>query len=124
MRFTRTYRPATIVNFPKLADGPFTGYPRVFGIAWAFVAHTDSRFDREMLVRFVSAYQEVQPLTIGELWAVSITLRIVLIENLRRLAQQITTSRAERDMADGIADRSAWRGRPTGRIRRHCSGAA
>ena len=57
-------------QLPKLADGPFTGYPRVFGIAWAFVAHTDSRFDPEMLVRFVRAYQEVQPLTIGELWAV------------------------------------------------------
>ena len=92
-------------QLPKLAVGPFTGYPRVFGIAWAFVAHTDSRFDSEMLVRFVRAYQEVQPLTIGELWAVSITLRIVLIENLGRLAQQITTSRAERDLADGLADR-------------------
>ena len=92
-------------QLPKLAVGPFTGYPRVFGIAWAFVAHTDSRFNSEMLVRFVRAYQEVQPLTIGELWAVSITLRIVLIENLGRLAQQITTSRAERDLADGLADR-------------------
>ena len=70
-------------QLPKLADGPFTGYPRVFGIAWAFIAHSDSRFDSEMLVRFVSAYQEVQPLTIGELWAVSITLRIVLIEKSR-----------------------------------------
>ena len=69
-------------QLPKLAAGPFAGYPRVFGIAWAFVAHTDSRFDPEMLVRFVRAYQEVQPLTIGELWAVSITLRIVLVENL------------------------------------------
>ena len=92
-------------QLPKLADGPFTGYPRVFGIAWAFIAHSDSRFDSEMLVRFVRAYQEVQPLTIGELWAVSITLRVVLIENLGRLAQQITTSRAERDLADGLADR-------------------
>ena len=92
-------------QLPKLADGPFMGYPRVFGIAWAFIAHSDSRFDSEMLVRFVRAYQEVQPLTIGELWAVSITLRIVLIENLGRLAQQITTSRAQRDLADGIADR-------------------
>jgi cyclic beta-1,2-glucan synthetase len=71
-------------QLPKLADGPFTGYPRVFGIAWAFIAHSDSRFDSEMLVRFVRAYQEVQPLTIGELWAVSITLRVVLIENLGR----------------------------------------
>ena len=92
-------------QLPKLAVGPFAGYPRVFGIAWAFVAHTDSRFDPEMLVRFVRAYQEVQPLTIGELWAVSITLRIVLIENLGRLARQITNSRAERQLADGLADR-------------------
>ena len=75
-------------QLPKLAVGPFAGYPRVFGIAWAFVAHTDSRFDPEMLVRFVRAYQKVQPLTIGELWAVSITLRIVLIENLGRLADR------------------------------------
>ena len=64
--------------------GPFEGYPRVFGLAWAFVAHTDSRFDPEMLCRFVRAYQRVQPLTIGELWAVAITLRVVLVENLRR----------------------------------------
>ena len=76
---TRYYR-----QLPKLADGPLEGYPRVFGIAWAFVAHTDSRFDPEMLCRFVRAYQKVQPLTIGELWAVAITLRIILVENLRR----------------------------------------
>ncbi len=36
-------------QLPKLVDGPFTGYPRVFGVAWAFVAHTDSHFDPEML---------------------------------------------------------------------------
>ena len=29
----------------------------MFGLAWAFVAHTDSRFDPEMLCRFVRAYQ-------------------------------------------------------------------
>ena len=92
-------------QLPKLASGPLAGYPRVFGIAWAFVAHTDSRFDVEMLVRFVDAYQEAQPLTIGELWAVSITLRIVLIENLRRLAGQITKNRASRQAADRVADR-------------------
>ncbi|WP_127088283.1 GH36-type glycosyl hydrolase domain-containing protein [Aquabacter cavernae] len=92
-------------QLPKLAAGPFTGYPRVFGVAWAFVAHTDSRFDPEMLRRFLNAYQEVQPLTIGELWAVSITLRIVLVENLRRLARLIVDERASRREADGLADR-------------------
>ena len=92
-------------QLPKLADGPFAGYPRVFGIAWAFVAHADSRFDTEMLCRYVRAYQEVQPLTIGELWAVSITLRIVLIENLRRLAGRIVDSYSARRDADQVADR-------------------
>ena len=92
-------------QLPKLADGPFVGYPRVLGVAWAFVAHTDSRFDPEALRCFIRAYQRVQPLTIGELWAVAITLRIVLVENLRRAAARIVSSRAARQEADALADR-------------------
>ncbi len=92
-------------GLPKLAEGPLKGYPRVFGVAWAFVAHTDSRFEPEMLCRFVQAYQRVQPLTIGELWAVAITLRIVLVENLRRAAERIVNERAARQAADALADR-------------------
>src|SRR3984957_6323555 len=92
-------------QLPRLADGPFVGYPRVFGIAWAYIAHSDSRFDPESLRLFVRAYQRVQPLTIGELWAVAITLRIVLVENLRRAAGRIVGSRAARQDADSAADR-------------------
>ncbi len=92
-------------QLPKLAEGSFAGYPRVFGLAWAFVAHTDSNFDPDILRRFIAAYQRVQPLTIGELWAVAITLRIVLIENLRRLADQMTAGRAARADADTLANR-------------------
>jgi cyclic beta-1,2-glucan synthetase len=97
--------PSFYRRLPKLGDGPFDGYPRVLGVAWAFVAHTDSRFDPESLQRFVSAYQRIQPLTIGELWAVAITLRIVLVENLRRAAARIVSSRAARQEADALADR-------------------
>src|SRR6202022_1214934 len=92
-------------QLPKLADGPFAGYPRVFGVAWALIAHSDSRFDPDSLRLFVRAYQRVQPLTIGELWAVAITLRIVLVENLRRAAARIVSSRAARQEADAMADR-------------------
>ena len=92
-------------QLPKLLTGPFAGYPRVFGIAWAFVAHTDSCFDAEILTSAINAYQSIQPLTIGELWAVSITLQIVLIENLRRLAQEVTDDRNARRDADVAADR-------------------
>ena len=92
-------------QLPKLADGPLAGYPRVFGLAWAFVAHTDSRFEPQVLCRFVCAYQKVQPLSIGELWALAITLRIVLVENLRRAAERIADGRAARQQADTLADR-------------------
>jgi len=91
-------------KLPKLATGHLQGYPRVFGVAWAFVAHTDSRFDPEALGRFVAAYQRVQPLTIGELWAVAISLRVVLVENLRRIAERIVRSRTARREADALAD--------------------
>ena len=91
-------------RLPKLASGHLEGYPRVFGVAWAFVAHTDSRFEPELLRRFVNSYQRVQPLTIGELWALAITLRVVLVENLRKLADSIVRSRRAREEADRLVD--------------------
>jgi cyclic beta-1,2-glucan synthetase len=91
-------------QLPKLAEDPLRGYPRVIGLAWAFVAHTDSRFEPETLQRFVRRFQHVQPLTIGELWAIPIALRLVLVENLRRLAERIVNGRAARHGADALAD--------------------
>lgn len=91
-------------QLPKLAEGPFAGYPRVLGIVWAYVAHGDSLFVPEVLARFVRAYQTVAPLTIGELWAVAITLRIVLIENIRRLSDEIILAHAQRSAADRLVD--------------------
>jgi cyclic beta-1,2-glucan synthetase len=91
-------------ELPKLASGPLEGYPRVYGVAWSFVAHTDSRIDLATLRRFMLAYQRVTPLTIGELWALAISLRLVLVENLRRLAERIVARGAARERADAIAD--------------------
>ncbi|MBW4024022.1 MAG: glycosyl transferase [Proteobacteria bacterium] len=91
-------------QLPRLVDGPFKGYPRVFGLSWAFIAHTDSRIDPQTLCRFLRAYQHVQPLTIGELWAVAIALRVVLVENLRRLAENIISDQSARGAANALAD--------------------
>src|ERR1700733_1064806 len=115
-------------QLPRLADGPFAGYPRVFGIAWAYIAHSDSRFDPNSLRLFVRAYQRVQALTIGELWAVAITLRIVLVENLRRAAARIVSSRAARQDADSAADRllgvNGYAAEPDALARRGATGAS
>ncbi|NOU21095.1 MAG: phosphorylase, partial [Methyloglobulus sp.] len=91
-------------ELPKLAGGVLAGYPRIYGIAWALVAHTDSRFAPDLLTVFVRAYQTIEPLTLGELWAIPITLRVLLVENLRRLAVRIMRSQTSRRLADEFVD--------------------
>ncbi len=92
-------------ELPKLTEGELKGYPRIYALALALIAHTDCRLDTETLRRFIAAYQTVSPLTIGELWAVAITLRLALVENLRRLATLIVSAREEREQADKLADK-------------------
>ncbi len=105
LRDIRTLLPRRFFeHLPRLDAGHLAGLPRVYGIAWAFVAHTDSRFDPELLLRFVHAYQQVQPLEIAELWALPTVLRIVMVENGRRLAARIVASMGGREQADRHAD--------------------
>src|SRR5579871_11754 len=87
-------------QLPKLADGPFRGLPRVYALSVQLLAHTDSCLDEANLLHFVKAFQTVTPLTIGELWAVPIMLRLGLLENLRRLAEQMQQTWGERQKAD------------------------
>jgi cyclic beta-1,2-glucan synthetase len=91
-------------ELPKLESGPLQGYPRVYALTAHFVAHTDSRFETETLRRFILGYQRSAPLTMGELWASAILLRMVLVENLRRLAERIVQRRLAREEADALAD--------------------
>ena len=91
-------------QLPKIATGPLAGHPQIFGIAWAFIAHTDSRFDASQFIEFINAYQNVRPLTIGELWAAAISLRLVLIENLRRISAQTVALMDMRELADARVD--------------------
>lgn len=92
-------------ELPKLATGKLKDHPRIYAVALAVIAHTDSRLDTNTLRRFIASYQTVAPLSIGELWAVAITLRLSLVENLRRLATAIVLARQEREDADKLADK-------------------
>jgi cyclic beta-1,2-glucan synthetase len=92
-------------QLPKLQSRELAGYPRVYAVALALIAHTDSRLDAETLTRFIRCYQRVTPLSIGEVWAIAITLRVALVENLRRLALRIVSARDAREQADKLADK-------------------
>ena len=91
-------------ELPRLADGPSAALPRVYDIALETISHGDGRLDTDGLGGFVSAYQAVTPLTIGELWAIPIMLRLALLENLRRVAARIGADRVDRNRADYWAD--------------------
>ncbi len=52
-------------SLPVLANSGLAGLPRVYAIAWAFVAHADSAFEPALLVDFLRAYQIEQALTQG-----------------------------------------------------------
>ncbi len=91
-------------ELPKLAGGVLAGSPRVYALAIEIIAHTDSTLDEPMLARFIKAYQEITPLSMGEVWAVPIMLRLGLVENLRRLADSIVETQCHRRCAEAWAD--------------------
>jgi hypothetical protein len=97
-------------ELPRLLDGISAGLPRVYDIALETISHGDGRVDPENLSSFVAAYQSVNVLELGELWAIPIMLRLALIENLRRVAARITVHRLDRNRASygTPRTRSGW----------------
>jgi len=92
-------------GLPRLLNGPSEGFPRVYDIALEIIAHSDGHVDINSLSNFISAYQKVNHLTIGELWALPIMLRLALIENLRRVAARIAVDRIDENLANYWADK-------------------
>jgi cyclic beta-1,2-glucan glucanotransferase len=90
---------------PRLLKGPSAGLPRVYDLALETISHGDARADLESLGGFVTAYQTITKLKLGELWAIPIMLRLALIENLRRVAALLAADRLDCDLADSWADK-------------------
>jgi cyclic beta-1,2-glucan synthetase len=93
-------------TLPTLASREHAGHARVYAIAVELIRHSDSRLDRQQLIQFLNSYQRVAPLTIGELWAWPSMLKLALIENLRRLAEELLFARAARRAADTYVSRA------------------
>ncbi len=101
----RLLPPSFSRELPRLASGSVASFPRVYGIALELIAHVDGRIDAVHLNSFISAYQSVASLKLGELWALPLMLRLALMENLRRVAVRIAAARRDRDLAGDWAER-------------------
>lgn len=96
-------------TLPTLALRDHAGQARVYAMAVELIRHSDSRLSRPTLLQFLTSYQRIAPLTIGELWAWPSMLKLALVENLRRLADEHLAARAARLAADRyvtLADRA------------------
>ena len=92
-------------DLPALAPPEMEGAARVYALAVELIRHSDSRLDESQLARFLNGFQAVAPLTIGELWAWPSMLRLALLENLRRLTEELLAARDARRAADAYVAR-------------------
>jgi cyclic beta-1,2-glucan synthetase len=92
-------------ELPVLADGSLAGYPRVYEAAITLISHTEGRVDLDSLELFVAAFQQVAPLSIGELWAMPAMLRLGCLESVRRMTLRTVERLSEVEAADEWAGR-------------------
>lgn len=92
-------------ELPVLEDGPDAGTLRIHKLAAELVFQTDCRIDRQNIDIFLRAYQAISPLSIGELWAFPLMIRMALIEKIHQLSNQVLLHQQDHEWADFWANR-------------------
>ena len=85
-------------RLPVLIKGYCSVYPRVYSIALEIVAHTNGSIDEKSITSFIQAYQSQSLLSMCELWAMPLMLRIALIEHQEHM-------RSHQGVKAGVAQR-------------------
>jgi len=88
----------------KLVEGPLRRLPRVYGNRLAYVRAYRQPVRSDRCGRFVQAYQRVQPLTMGELWAGGDHAARRARRESSTLGGEHRSRRAARQEADALAD--------------------
>lgn len=92
-------------KLPVLKEGYLKGYPRVYAIALEMVAHSNGSIDEKVITTFIQAYQSQKLLSMAELWAVPLMLRIALAESVRNVCEKIHVSRIEWHKAEEMVSK-------------------
>src|SRR4051812_44341663 len=96
--------PGFFRRLPRIAADEFAGLPRIYAMALELIRTSAGRLDPQRLHRFVTAFQSMTPLTMGELWAWPSALKFALVDHLRTRADVLATSRAHREEADRLVE--------------------
>ncbi len=87
-------------RLPTIAADEFAGLPRIYALALELIRTSAGHLDASRLQRFISAYQSVTPLTIGELWAWPSALKLALVEAVSARGEVLASTLSQRQLAD------------------------
>jgi cellobiose phosphorylase len=92
-------------RLPVLKSGPNRGSKRIYIIILNLLEHTGGQANPKLLEDFLGQYQQTLPLTMGELWAVPVFLRIAIINRLRCLFEELNRNVLSKHQAHLILKR-------------------
>lgn len=92
-------------SLPILKSGSLKGYPRIYAISREILGFYKDKVSIENISAFLSKYQNTTILTMGELWALPIMLKISYIEFIGRSATFIVNKANDRHRGEELADR-------------------
>ncbi|MDP1546472.1 MAG: hypothetical protein Q8L87_10650, partial [Anaerolineales bacterium] len=89
-----------LVELPKLSETSLQGHSRIFALAREWIGYSQGQIDLTQAAIFVQDYQQVMPLTIGELWALPIMLRIGILERLAYATSELTGIEVSKSLSE------------------------
>jgi cyclic beta-1,2-glucan synthetase len=108
--------PSFFRRLPRVATDEFAGLPRIHALALELIRCSAGSLDAQRLHRFITAFQSITPLTIGELWAWPSALKFALVQHLRVRADILAQSRVHQREADRLAGTLETGSVPLGRM--------
>ena len=94
--------PSFFRRLPQIAADEFAGLPRIYAMAVELIRCSAGRLDSQRLRRFVTAFQSITPLTMGELWAWPSMLKLAIVEHVRARGDVLATSPTHRLAASRV----------------------
>lgn len=92
-------------ELPKTKEGVVGKYPRIYELANSLIEKNDAKLDIKNITEFVQIHQKKTLLTIGELWAIPITLRISLLKRILPITRRIIFLIEEKRNAEILANK-------------------
>ncbi len=97
----RDLSPGFLAALRTLEGNPLDVPTPVYAIAVTLVAEGHGRVDPERSRRFLEAYQSVSPLTMAELWAFPVMLRLALVSDLADTGDELVSGK-KREPAEAV----------------------